>query len=456
MRAILITVLTCLTVAASAAAEEHWPQFRGPEGAGATSHAAPGSWSPESGIAWRSTVGGVAWSQPIVWGDRVFVTTAETQDQPKPKPGDYTPGVPLGFSALLRGRNPFGTGGSGPPEAVYRWKLLAVDLATGGAAWEQTVREARPRTGVHGNNTFASESPATDGERIVASFGANGLYCYSTEGDLLWERDLGAPTMQFGWGTGSSPIIHGDLVYVQCDNDEQSFLVALDKHSGEDRWRIERDEDSNWCSPYIWRNRLRTELVAGGGSKVRSYDPETGALLWQAAGGGRCSATPIGDADRLYFDSADRISGMNGYVVAVRAGAEGDIAPTEDPAESPIAWTRSLRGTRVASPAICDGRLYVLAQKTGIVHCLDAATGEPVYRGRIPQASGFTASPVVYGDQIYCLDEDGTTHVLAAGDELNVLASNAVTDAGEMFWASPAPAAGRLVLRSSESLYCVE
>ena len=457
MRTQSLTILAAsLALAATTLAEDHWPQFRG-AGAGALSTAPPEGWSPTGGVAWRASVGGVAWSQPVVWGDRVYVTTAATEEQPQPRAGDYSPGVPLGLSALIRGRNPFGTGGAGPPEATYEWKLAALDASTGETQWEQTLHTGRPRTGKHGNNSFASETPAVDGERIVASFGANGVYCYDLDGELLWERDLGAFSTQYGWGTGSSPIIHGDLVYLQCDNDEESFLVALDKTTGEDRWRVDRDEDSNWSTPYVWRNRLRTELVVGGGTALRSYDPQTGELLWETAGSGRCSVTPVGDDERLYFDSADRFTGIYGVVVAVRAGAEGVVAAAKAPDdESPVAWTRTIRGCRIASPTLCDGRLYLLAQQSGVIHCLDAATGEQAFRGRIPRATGFTASPVAFGDRLYCLDQDGATHVLAAGDELNVVDVYRLTEGGEMFWASPAAAGSRLLLRGSQFLYCVQ
>lgn len=455
MRASILAAL--IAVAATETARAQWPQFRGPLGDGVSHAAAPDTWSPEAGVAWRASLGGLGWSQPVVWGDRIYVTTAETENQPKPTPGVYAPGESAGFTALFRGGNPFGFNRNEPPESVYRWKLVALDASTGEPAWERTIREARPRAGVHANNSFASETPAIDGERIVVPLGANGLYCYRLDGELLWERDFEAPAMQFGWGTGSSPILHGELVYLQCDNDEQSFLVALDKPTGKDVWRVERDERSNWSTPYLWTNRLRTELVVGGGAKLQSFDPASGALLWETDASGRCSVTPIGDQERLYFDSADRLTGINGVVIAVRAGAQGAFALSDSSGdESPVAWTRSIRSCRISSPALLDGRLYLLAQQTGVVQCLDAATGDELFRGRLPRATGFTASPVVFGDRIYCLDQDGATHVLESGDALSIVATNRLTDANEMFWASPAVVGDRLLLRGSEFLYCIQ
>lgn len=454
----LLAGLLLAAVAATqiAAADDNWPQFRGTSGAGACEAAILPKAGGGQGFAWRVPLAGMAWSQPIVWADRVYVVTAEAEGQAKPRPGDFSPGVPLGFSALFQGRNPFGTGGSGPPEAVYRWKLLCLELASGEIVWERVVREAQPRTGIHPNGSFASETPATDGERIVVSLGANGVYGFGVDGEPLWERDLGTLPIQFGWGTGSSPVLHGEAVYLQCDNEAESFLVALDKRTGEDVWRVERAEGSNWSTPYVWRNKLRTELVAAGGGAVRSYDPVTGELLWSTPGYGRCSVTPVGDEERLYVDTADRLSGISGVVAAIRVGAEGEISQAKaGDAESFVAWAAPIRGCRIASPALADGRLYLLAQQSGVVHCLDAASGEQVFRGRVPRATGFTASPLVAGNQVLCLDQDGGVHLLAPGEELNVVATQSHASAGEMFWASPAAAAGRLLIRGSEHLYCI-
>jgi outer membrane protein assembly factor BamB len=196
---------------------------------------------------------------------------------------------------------------------------------------------------VHYNNSYATETPATDGERLIAYFGMTGLYCFDLEGKLLWSKDLGAYPTQFDWGSASSPVLHVDLVFVQCDNDKASFLLALDKRTGDERWRASRDEQSNWSTPYLRKNEKRTELVTGGGTKMRSYDPETGKLLWEMAGSGRCSMTPVGSDSLLFVDSGNRLAGQQGAFVAIRAGAEGEIAFGEGGSpDSFVAWAAKM------------------------------------------------------------------------------------------------------------------
>jgi len=189
-------------------------------------------------------------------------------------------------------------------------------------------------------------APATDGERVIAYFGNTGLFCYDITGKPLWSKDLGAYKMQMGWGTGSSPVLHGDRVFIQCDNDEKSFLVALDKKTGGQLWRLERDEKSNWSTPYIWKNKQRTELIIAGGTKLQSHNPENGELFWEMDAGGRNSLTPVGDQEYLYSDSVDRMMGGRGLIIAVRAGASGDISLKEgETSNEYVAWSVPLRTT---------------------------------------------------------------------------------------------------------------
>ena len=315
-----------------------WPGWRGPEGNGIVVNASLATqWSTNQNILWKVEIPGAGWSQPVVWGNKILVTTAVTANQKKPKGGEFDPGFSFG------GRGPRGPGGPGfgprpegdsstyarpsgvdgtastnrpprsfggpggftppppgpAPDAVYQWKVVCLDAASGKILWEQTAREAKPTTPIHRNNTYASETPVTDGEVLFAYFGMNGLYCFDLDGKLKWTNDLGSYPMQMGWGTGSSPILHGDLLYLQCDNDKESFLFALDKKTGKQSWKVARDEKSNWSSPYIWKNRVRTELVTGGGTMVRSYKPENGELLWELSASGRTAITPVGDEEFL-------------------------------------------------------------------------------------------------------------------------------------------------------------
>jgi outer membrane protein assembly factor BamB len=264
---------------------------------------------------------------------------------------------------------------------------------------------------------------------------------------------MGTRATQNDWGTGSSPILLGEKVYIQCDNEEESFLAALDKTTGRDIWRVQREERTNWSTPYIWKNKVRTEMVTAGGGKMRSYDPETGKLLWSMTGSGRTGVTPVADTERLYVDSYQRDSGHTGVLAAIRPGASGDITLGPDQTSNTyVAWSTPIKGCRMASPAICGDYLYVLEQFAGIIHCLDAKTGKEYYRKRVPSAAaGFTASPLIDGEHVFCLDQSGRMHVLQAGPELKRLSLNRLNE--EMCWASPAVAGNRIIIRTSGQLF---
>lgn len=506
----------CLGFIAASAAQADWPQFRGPEANGLAIEAKlPDEWGAEKNIAWKIAVPGVAWSQPIVLGDKIFITTAETENQPKPRAGGsgfgggrggFGPGGPGGPGRAPRpegadapppdappppgagdqpppppgpggpppdgerrgrgergGRGPGGPGGgfggfggrgAAPPDAIYRWKLLCLDAKTGDVIWEKQAKEAKPTIATHGSNTYASETPVTDGQHIYAYFGMTGLYCYDLDGNVVWEKDLGSFPMMMGWGTGSSPVLLGDKLYLQIDNEEKSFLVALSKSTGDELWRIEREEASNWSTPYIWKNKLRTELVTAGGTKMRSYNPENGELLWEvsAGAGGRCSATPVGDEELLYVGVGGGMRG-SGPLLAVKAGATGDISLAEGETSSAgVAWVAERGGPPMASPLLYNGLLYVLDQRGGLVRCYDAKTGQEHYRERLPEGGGFTSSPWASDGKVFCLDDKGQTFVLEAGPTLKVLGVNKLD---EMFWSSVAVVGDRILLRGVDHLYCI-
>lgn len=451
-RVVLALVVVC--AAPTVRADEAWPQFRGPRGAGvAASAALPTEWGPDRNVLWKVQIPGVGWSQPIVWGDRIFLTTAVSDEQAKPSPDNHGPGFSGLADLTFRG----GAAGAAveltPPEAAHRWLVLCLDANTGEILWQRTAREGRPTMHIHPNNTYASETPTTDGERVIAYFGMTGAYCFDLDGKPLWNKDLGVYPTQFGWGTGSSPVLWEDLVFIQCDNDEASFLIALDKRTGDELWRVPReDEKSNWSTPYVWKNQLRTELVTAGGGKMRAYDPQSGELLWEMKGQGRASITPIGDDDLLYVDSADRLMGIRSRIHAIRPGARGDLSLSRKETTSEfVAWSVNLSASHLASPALWNGRLYVFEQ-SAIVHSYDAKTGEEFERQRLPGVKGFVASPVVAGGKFYCLDQTGATLILEPGEKVNVVATNKLE---EMSWSTPAVAGNRLLLRGVDHLYCV-
>src|SRR5436190_16161244 len=439
----LWAALVCVTAA------QNWPQFRGLRGDGVSAEPKhPETWSVDEHLAWKTKIPGVGWSQPIVWGDKVFVTTAVAENQKRPKPGDWTPGEGAGILTALFGSY------KKPPAIDYRWQVLCLDKASGKVLWEQTAFSGKPRIPIHINNTYATETPATDGERLIAYFGMIGVYGYDLEGKLLWSKDLGSYSMQLDWGSGSSPVIAGELVIVQCDNDKNSFLVALNKQSGDEVWRVLRDERSNWATPLVWKNEKRTELVTGGGTKMRSYEPTTGKLLWEMAASGRCSSSPVATEKLLYVDSGDRLTGQRGIVAAIKPGASGDISLTGGSTTNDfVTWSVDLPGHIVASPVVANDCLYLCDQKVGIIRCLSALTGKEHYRQRLPGAAGLTASPWTSDGKVFFLDQSGQTFDLAAEPTYNLLATNKLAD--EMFWASPAIAADSLFLRSVDHLYCI-
>lgn len=445
----------CLIVALPTRGSD-WPQWRGPAGDGVvTGKTLPTNWSEEQNIVWKAAIPGTGWSQPVVTGDKVFVTTAITQDQAKPKAGDFNPlatadGQTLSIPSLLGGGSARGSAPQ-PPTKTYEWKVLCLDAPSGRILWEQTARYGAPLTTVNRNNTYASETPVTDGERLIAYFGNHGVYCYDLSGKLLWSADLGAHPIQFGWGTGSSPVLHGDRVFIQCDNEEASFLVALDKATGQPVWRVARDERSNWSTPYLFKGGQRAELITAGGTKVRSYDPANGDLLWAMSANGRNSLTPVGNEGLLVVDSVDRLTGRTGMIVAIRPGATGDPSATSDSESGQvIAWRLPLRTTRVASPLLYQGCLYLLDQQAGRVRCHNAETGAEHYAEQLPGVRGFTASPWANEGKVFCLDERGTTLVLEAGPTCHILATNKLDDT---FWSSMAVVDADLLLRGVDHLY---
>jgi outer membrane protein assembly factor BamB len=439
-----IAAVTLCAVTATRA--DDWTQFRGGPAAGVVDAELPVVWGASNGVTWKAKLPGVGWSQPVVWGGKIFVTTAESDDEAKPDPKNMSPG--FGNSGLAALFTEFQ-----PPKINVRLKVLCLNAATGDMLWEKTARDGRPASHIHPNNTYATESPVTDGARVIASFGMNGLYSYDLDGNLVWKKDLGAYPTQFGWGTGSSLAMHDGLVFVQCDNDKASFLAAFDAATGDERWRVERDELSNWATPFIWKNKVRTELVAAGGKRMRSYDPRTGDLLWEMAGYGRTATTPAGDDGLLFVDSYDRLTGTTGVLAAIRPGASGDVSLADkETSNDYVAWSLRFAGNRMASPLVYKGCLYVLDNRGGVVRCLDAATGAEHYHKRVPGASGFVASPWAAGDRVYCLDQDGRTSVLKAGPKLEVEASNELEG---MCWGSAAVAGDRLLIRTVEQLYCI-
>jgi outer membrane protein assembly factor BamB len=456
MRRIREGILTTLSLSlwlatiSWADSSSHWPQFRGPASNGLTTEEKlPTEWSHQKNLLWKSEVPGEGWSSPIVWADRIFITTAIEIRVSKAKPEP----VVEPSSTERSGQGPR----LRPSGSIYSWRVYCLDKATGKILWNRTAFEGKPTIRTHKSNTYASETPATDGKRVYAYFGMTGLFCYDFGGKLIWEKDLGSYPMQRNWGTASSPLLYKDRLFLQIDNEEDSFIVALDLKTGDERMRIPRDEASNWSSPIIWKNKERNELVAGG-RKVRSYDPNSGKLLWQLSmGGGRNCASPVGDDERLYVGNGIHRRGGpgGGSLFAVKAGASGDITPQEGRSTSTgVLWSQPMAGPPMASPLVYKGFVYILARRKGQVSCYNAETGEPAYRDKqLEGARAFWASPWAYDNKVFCPDDSGTTHLLQTGAELKVLATNKLSD---KFWASSAPTGQTIIFRGVDYIYCIK
>jgi outer membrane protein assembly factor BamB len=300
-----------------------------------------------------------------------------------------------------------------------------------------------------------------DGESaIMLMFGQrdyrmHGVYCYNLEGKELWQRDLGAYKMLMNWGTGSSPALDGDRLFILCDNEEKSFLVALDKKTGKDLWRVTHGERSNWTTPFVWRNQLRTEIVTAGSNAIRSYDPADGEVLWElrrpaASSMSYVNATPVASESMLYVAAGSKPG--SSPLWAVKVGASGDISPK--PGETSNAftvWSSIKACPPMASPLLYKDNLYILMQN-GILMCLDAKTGKQLYKERLIGAKSLTSSPWAHDGKVYCLDEDGQTFVVEAGPKFELLGKNQIKD---MFWATPALSEGSLYLRGADRLWCI-
>lgn len=427
--------LVCSSFVATA---DNWPGFRGVDAVGVSSEdGIPNKWSTEQNIAWKVKVPGRAWSSPIVWGDRVIVTTAVTDGQVEsPKRGLY-----------------FGGERKEPHKHIYRWEVHCYSLKDGTLLWKQLAREAKPQSPIHLKNTYASETPVTDGKYIVASFGSAGLYCYDMQGRPQWQKDLGVFKMLYSWGTASSPVIYGDTVYVQCDNEEQSFLVALDKATGKQKWRVDRTCTSSWSTPYVWVNKKRTELITCAKEGVRSYDPATGKQLWQLRGMSKFVITMPSAGNGMLYVNSGYVGDKVKPIYAIKPGGKGDITLGKNMTSNEyVAWSSSRIGSYNPSPLLLGERLYVLYDR-GIFGCFNALTGEEVYKARLTGGTGqFTTSPWSHDGKIFCSNEYGQTWVLKPGDTFKILHMN---ELDEMFMASPAIANGALILRGINFLYCV-
>jgi outer membrane protein assembly factor BamB len=428
---------------AAASAGGSWPSFRGVQASGvADGQHLPDRWDAKTGenILWRTSIPGLAHSSPVVWGDRVFVTTAVSQNPN----ATFKPGL-------------YGDGDASEDRSRQRWMIYAVDKRTGRILWERAAHEGDPLNKRHIKSTYASATPATDGRIVVAWFGSQGVHAYDVNGTFRWSVDLGRVDMgaydipTYEWGPASSPIIWDGLVILQCDTQADSFLLALNAETGETVWKVAREELPSWGTPTVVTTPDGPELVTNASNFVRGYDPGTGQERWRLGGSSKITAPTPFAADGLIVVTSGRAPERPMFVV--RPGARGDITPAQDQTTSRgIAWSKTGRGSYMPTPIVYKGVLYVLANN-GVFDAYTLRTGDEIYRQRVPHpGSGFSASPVAADGKIYVSGEDGDMVVIAAGPELKAIATNSM---GDPLMATPALSDGVMFVRSAHTLFAI-
>jgi outer membrane protein assembly factor BamB len=439
-KAILLGIIIECAVLPSAGLvhAENWPGWRG-DGLGISPEKdLPLEWGEDRGVRWKVPLPGAGHSSPIVWEDRVFVTTAVAGD---PNVESFRGGVYMGGNRAK------------PDDSEYAYQVLCLDVNDGRILWSKTVATERPKTRRHTKNTYASETPVTDGRHVFASFGSAGLHCLDFEGNVVWQRDLGLLRVQRGWGTGSSPILFRDTVIVNCDSDDDSCIIAFDKSTGDPVWRTERKEGASWATPLLVEADGRTTIVTNATKRMRGYDAGTGTLQWECAGGSMIVVpTPVVSHGLIFVSSGHNLMPPQ-PIVAIRPEATGDITPRKGEFKSHgVAWSHLTGGPYVTSPLAVGDYLYVPLDK-GSLTCYEAQTGKPVYgKQELGTRNTITAAPVAGEDRIYLQTEDGECYVVKQGREFEILAVNKLDG---VFCASPAVSGGRFFLRSRKHLYCI-
>ena len=435
--ALLLTALTyhsCCSARADDLAD-NWHQWRGPDAAGVSHQANPPiEWSEEKNVKWKIEIDGRGTSTPIIWGQRVFLLTAidtgvkdpaipDPQDQPK-----------TNFFDIKR------------PNTQHAFMVLCLDRSSGKELWRTKVAEKIPHEGAHRDNDFSPASPTTDGEYLYAWFGSAGMFCLDLDGNEIWSRDLGEVRMGSSLGEGCSPVLHdGKLVLVR-DHAGRSSIGVLAASTGEALWEKDRDEGNAWATPRVIEHSGKTQIITAASGAVRSYDLNTGKVIWQCSGlTGNVIPCPVIEGDHVIC-----MSGYQGYAaMSLPLDAEGDISDSDQ-----IKWIIDRGTPYIPSPLLCDGRLYCIQSNSSVLSCFDAQTGETIFeRKRLPGITNVYASPVGAAGRIYLIGRRGNAAVLKQSDEFEVLATNRLDDS---FDASPALVGNQLFLRGAKYLYCIE
>lgn len=418
-------------------------QFRGSAGTGVVEgQDLPKSWGPDDNLAWKIAVPGAGWSQPVIHNGRLYVTAAVSDKELKPR--NFADGVKspssmgLGFMARA-------------PKLDIKWTVFCYDSSNGKLLWDRVVDSGNPKFAIHPSNTYATESPVVNKNGVYVFFASTGKVAgLGLDGQLRWQRDIGTFKTSNNFGTGSSLAMHDGKIYVQSMTEGSADVFCFDCETGNEVWKDSRKKSvTSWTSPIIWSNNLRTELVVATASQIIGYEPETGRRLWTLENvKGAASGSPCSDANRIYFGSSDPFS--KGPLVAMNAGGNGDLSPKKANSEfESCAWLIDRAGPGMASPVSNGKYLYVVERN--ILRCYDANTGKRIYQNRIPNMSMVAACPVVVGDQLFVVDEDGQGSLLAVGPEFKVMGSGKVEDT---VWASPAITDDSIFVRGVDYLYC--
>jgi outer membrane protein assembly factor BamB len=422
---------------ASASGPGDWAQWRGPDWNGIARGDAPLTWSDTEHIKWKAEIPCRGHSSTVIWGDKIFLTTsvptgaaaAPAADQPQPRRGG------------------FGRGGGAQPE--QKLMVMCLDRKTGKLLWERVAKIATPHEGYHPQyGSFASNSPVTDGKYVIAFFGSRGVYCYDLDGNKIWEKDFGVQLRMFnGFGEGSWPTLEGNTLLLLYDHEGDSFLVALDKSTGKELWRVNRnDGNTNWSGPVVISYQGKKQIIVSATRKVHAYDFETGKPIWEVAGLGQNTVpAPVSDGSMVWVMSGYR----NPNLLAIKLGREGDLTGTDA-----IVWQNQRGNSYTASPVLADGKLYVLTD-SGMLSCFDAKTGTPFYQQqRLPKPYNFKSSPVAANGKLYLASEEGDVIVVKMGEKYEVLATNTLEN--QMFIGTPAIIDGEIYLRGQNTLFCIK
>jgi outer membrane protein assembly factor BamB len=445
------TTSLCLAVLTSLSAiatdqdnwSRNWPQWRGPLGSGVAPVATPPlEWSETKNVNWKVKLPGSGTSTPVVWGDKVFLLTAI--------PTGHKVAVADSAAENSPAESPTGSpsrrGRASKPEELYQFVVLCLDRETGRTLWQKTANEQLPHEGHHQDHGFASASPVTDGEHLLAYFGSRGLYCYDLDGNLKWDVDFGDMQTRNSFGEGSSPALHGDTVVVVWDHEgDDDFIVALDKTTGQERWRTPRSEATSWTTPVIAEIQGKPQVIVSGTSAIRGYDLATGLELWTGPGlTANVIPTPILDGDVLYA-----MSGFRGASLQVlKLGGSGDLADSKA-----VLWSYNRNTPYVPSPLLVNDLLYFVSGNNAILSCLDAESGTANFSAeRLEGINGIYASPVAARGHVYVLGRNGVCLVLQAGPDLKIVATNKLDDKTD---ASLALTGKDLFIRGHQYLYCL-